>query len=193
MGRVTDAAPVSRADAAKATGTEKALCGAKNRAGKACGHPAGYGTDHPGFGRCKHHTGSTTNGRIRAQRQRLGIVVPSPIGGFDAIERGLAILNGIVAALEGELEQLDAGVADGAELRSTVRLARDAARDLASVGKLAADAGLDERRLRLEEAKLSLLAATLRAVFADPELALDEAQQEIASRVTARHLRELSA
>lgn len=177
----------------QATSQRQAKCGAKNRAGKPCGHPAGYGTDHPGFGRCKHHTGSTTNGRMAARRQRLGLVVPAPIGGFDAIERGLGVLNGIMVALEAELENLDEGVADGAELRATVRLARDAARDLASVGKLAADAGLDERRLRLEEAKLSLLAATLRAVFSDPELALDEAQQETAARVTARHLRELPA
>jgi hypothetical protein len=34
-----------------------AACGARNRAGGTCGHPAGYGTPHPGEGRCKFHGG----------------------------------------------------------------------------------------------------------------------------------------
>jgi hypothetical protein len=34
-------------------------CGATNRHGKACQHPAGWGTNHPGEGRCKNHGGST--------------------------------------------------------------------------------------------------------------------------------------
>jgi hypothetical protein len=34
-------------------------CGAKNRAGKTCGHPAGYGTEHRGEGRCRFHGGLT--------------------------------------------------------------------------------------------------------------------------------------
>ncbi|WP_240738103.1 HGGxSTG domain-containing protein [Deinococcus fonticola] len=32
-------------------------CGAKNRSGKPCARPAGWGTDHPGEGRCKLHGG----------------------------------------------------------------------------------------------------------------------------------------
>lgn len=179
--------------ATQAMPVERVLCGARTRAGGTCRKVAGYGTDHLGFGSCKFHGGSTPNGRKSAARAQLAVVAPSPIGGFDAIERGLGILNGIMDALSRELEKLEQGVVDGSELRSTVRLARDAARDLASVGKLAADAGLDERRLRLEEAKLSLIAATLRAVFADPELGLTIQAQEVAARVTARHLRELPA
>jgi phage FluMu protein Com len=34
-------------------------CGALKK-GKACRLPAGYGTDHPGYGRCKMHGGATT-------------------------------------------------------------------------------------------------------------------------------------
>jgi hypothetical protein len=33
-------------------------CGASNRNGDPCGLPAGWGTDHPGEGRCKHHGGA---------------------------------------------------------------------------------------------------------------------------------------
>ena len=35
------------------------LCGAK-RKGKICKHVAGFGTDHPGYGRCKFHGGNNT-------------------------------------------------------------------------------------------------------------------------------------
>lgn len=45
-------------------------CGATNRQGKECGHPAGWGTDHPGFGRCKNHGGSSPNGRKHAATLR---------------------------------------------------------------------------------------------------------------------------
>lgn len=34
-------------------------CDAQNRDGDPCSLPAGWGTDHPGEGRCKHHGGAT--------------------------------------------------------------------------------------------------------------------------------------
>lgn len=46
-------------------------CGAKNRAGKPCKRPAGWGTDHPGTGRCKLHGGLT----------------PAPVGRYASVER----------------------------------------------------------------------------------------------------------
>lgn len=36
-----------------------------------CNQPAGWGTDHPGFGQCKRHGGSTPNGVTAAARQRV--------------------------------------------------------------------------------------------------------------------------
>lgn len=47
----------------------KTLCGGLNRAGRPCGRPKGWGTDHPGTGRCKLHTGSTTNGKKAAANE----------------------------------------------------------------------------------------------------------------------------
>src|SRR5690554_3423726 len=35
-------------------------CGAKTRAGTTCKKPAGWGTDHPGVGKCKLHGGAST-------------------------------------------------------------------------------------------------------------------------------------
>jgi hypothetical protein len=43
-------------------------CGGKTRAGGRCTRPAGWGTQHPGIGSCKLHSGSTPNGRAHAER-----------------------------------------------------------------------------------------------------------------------------
>lgn len=45
-------------------------CGATTRQGTDCGHRAGWGTDHPGFGRCKLHGGATPTGRKHAETLR---------------------------------------------------------------------------------------------------------------------------
>ena len=40
----------------------KATCGAHNRDGSLCQHPAGFRTDHPGEGKCYLHGGKTPRG-----------------------------------------------------------------------------------------------------------------------------------
>jgi len=40
----------------------RGICGAKTRSGGRCQLPAGWGTDHPGVGRCKLHGGATPRG-----------------------------------------------------------------------------------------------------------------------------------
>lgn len=39
-------------------------CGAKTRSGTPCRRPAGWGTDHPGEGRCKLHGGASLKGHL---------------------------------------------------------------------------------------------------------------------------------
>lgn len=59
----------------------------------------------------------------------------------------------------------------------------------ARASKLALDAGVDERVVRLEEERVRMLADVLRAVFNDPEMGLTSAQRTTAGLVAARHLR----
>lgn len=49
---------------------EHVKCGARTRGANRtpCGKPAGWGTDHVGFGECKLHGGCTATGRKRAAR-----------------------------------------------------------------------------------------------------------------------------
>ena len=54
-------------------------CGAQNRAGSPCNRPAGWGTDHPGEGRCKLHGGVGQKASARyvgaKVRPRLGELI----------------------------------------------------------------------------------------------------------------------
>lgn len=63
----------------------------------------------------------------------------------------------------------------------------------ARASKLAIEAGVEERLVRLAEEQGALVADLLRAVFDDPELGLTPAQRAAAAPVAARHLRRLDA
>lgn len=64
---------------------------------------------------------------------------------------------------------------------------------LVDVCKTAIACGIAERQVRIAEEQGRLIADILRAIIADPELALEPARQEVARRVAARHLRALPA
>ena len=57
-----------------------ATCGARKKQGPGtCTRPAGWGTDHPGFGQCKLHGGSTQSGtKAAAERQAIAAVETRP-------------------------------------------------------------------------------------------------------------------
>ena len=59
----------------------------------------------------------------------------------------------------------------------------------ARASKLALDAGVDERRVRIAEDQARVIVDTSRAVFADAELGLTPEQRKAAATVAARHRR----
>lgn len=63
----------------------------------------------------------------------------------------------------------------------------------ARYSKLALDAGVAEREIRLAERQGEIVANLIRSVLEDPELALDAGQREVAGLVAQRHLRALPA
>ncbi len=157
------------------------VCGAQRRQSEGtCRHPAGWGTDHPGFGRCKMHGGSTpthrasaalvaTDAEARAMLDRLG--QPQPLG--DPVEELLA-LGAEVRAWQGILREM---VAQYRKLSTTdmVNVERERAavvlyersldrshRVLTDLAKL----GLDERRTRVSERQGSLVVQVLLAAVA---------------------------
>jgi hypothetical protein len=76
-------------DRPDATGDDK-YCGAKKRNGGLCDLPKGWGTTHPGVGRCKLHGGSTPNHEKAAQteiarRECVALGVPIDTTPADAL------------------------------------------------------------------------------------------------------------
>lgn len=47
------------------------LCGSKKKSGGKCGRPAGWGTSHPGSGRCKLHGGSSTGPNSEEGKKKI--------------------------------------------------------------------------------------------------------------------------
>ena len=85
-------------------------CGARTkRSGEPCGHRAGWGTDHPGFGRCKLHGGCSPSGRAAAQRQMAAAAVQRfalavDVDPHEALLQDIQRTAGIVAYCERQID-----------------------------------------------------------------------------------------
>lgn len=94
--------------------SDPAKCRAKNRTGGACSLPAGWGTDHPGHGRCRLHGGNTPSGQKFGHRQAAEAAVATfgigDTGTDDPIDALLGILRHATAAAafcEDQIAQLE--------------------------------------------------------------------------------------
>lgn len=90
-------------------------CGAKTRTGGKCQKTAGWGTSHPGAGRCKLHGGSTTNGELHgnlelARRDAVVMGAPLPIDPHEAILQAIHIAAGEVRYCSDRIAELDAAL-----------------------------------------------------------------------------------
>lgn len=67
-------------------------CGAKTRAGTPCQQPAGWGTEHPGEGRCKLHGGASLRGHLHP-RFKTGLYAEYRYVVYSARARGEVGVN----------------------------------------------------------------------------------------------------
>lgn len=134
-----------------------------------CTQAAGWGTTHPGAGRCKLHGGSTTTGekagrRLLAQKAlavHLRDLVYEPLGDpvvelADVAAKWRTLADWALAQAA-ELETAEVGPM----LALALELGKQARGALTDCGRL----GLEERRVRLEEAQLDLAAAVIAGVL----------------------------
>jgi len=144
---------------------QHALCGARKKNGEACRAFAGQGTDHPGVGRCRRHLGATTNHKrhaVSVEVKRQMATLGTPLEDVTAPEA----LMGLLRASAGHVAWLRTAVAGleslaGHEAEVLVRL-YDSERDrLARIGEACIRAGVAERMVRMEQAKVE---TTLRAI-----------------------------
>jgi len=199
---------------------DKPLCGGKRRGegtGKTCTRPAGWGTDHVGAGRCKLHGGGTPSHRQAGQRA-LAEKAVATFGLPREVDLREALLEEVyrtagavdwlhqkVQALQaeeviwGKAEEVDkqsgefpgTDVTHKAAVHVWVQLWREERTHLVKVVKLALDAGVEERRVRLAEQQGSLLAGAIKAILGDLDLSPD--QQTVADRAVPLRLREVAA
>lgn len=148
------------------------FCGAKKRQGEGnCRRPAGWGTSHPGIGRCKLHGGSTPDQVKHANGQKAAAAVvtfglPREVNPQVALLEEVHRTAGIVAFLDRELAASTVEQLVG-ERAAWVALHQAERAHAVKVAKAAIDAGIAEREVRLAEEQGHQIATVLRDVLAD--------------------------
>lgn len=157
-----------------------------------CKRPAGWGTDHPGFGRCKLHGGSSPNGKKFAAKQSLAESIgtfglPIEIDAREALTQEVwrtaghvAWLGHIVKTIEendlvwGMTKQVVGGKDHGKTFAAApnmwLNLYREERKHLTLVTAAAIKAGIDERRVELEEQRASAISTAFFATLDALEL-----------------------
>lgn len=179
---------------------EHQLCGSK-LSGKdgVCKQPAGYGTDHEGYGRCKHHAGNTPAGKISGARAAvIGMAkvygTPRDIDPYDALLEEVQRSAGIVTWMDGKIAEMQDTdlielTKEGHKPAVWVDIHRMERAHLARCCKMAIDAGIAERTVRLAEDQGRLLAAAVQEIVAS--LPLSASARQKAPAIIARVLREV--
>lgn len=209
----------NRPESVPATSTCNAL---KKRGGGICTLPAGWGTPHQGFDRCKLHGGTTPAGMKHAaklQAAALAAEADARLAGdgralelvvdpFDAVLRMLYKAAGWEAFCTRKVVELEEStlLVDHERVTQTTggdgstRVERTNERalhiwiveqqraraEVARLAKIAIDAGVAERYVRVAEHTADLIARFIDGVFDD--LGLTAAQLEKAPTIVRRHL-----
>lgn len=168
-----------------------ALCGGKKRKGGKCTQPAGWGTQHPGAGRCKLHGGSGPAAQVKglvelARREQQVMGAPLSIEPQDAILECIRIAAGEVAYSSERIAELEVADAIGPVM---TRMERSAETDVEEVREgppalhiwivirqqamdrlvaysfAALKAGIEERRVRVAEQQGMLLAQAIQGIL----------------------------
>jgi hypothetical protein len=164
-----------------AHGAPRNSCGAERRAGGSCKKSAGWGTDHPGYGNCKLHGGSTPNGRTYAERlvardavERMGL--PVDVQPHVALLQELHRAAGAVAYLEDIVQELadhelwaHVGGGEVAIPRAApsiwVSMWQTERKMLVAAAQACLSAGVEERRVRMAEQTGAAIGAAFRMAF----------------------------
>ena len=174
----------------------KPKCGAKHtKHDGTCKLPAGWGTEHLGWGPCKLHFGATPNAIKGAERERVTSQARKALEGiedFTEVTDPVQRLRLLAGRCEAFMEAMGTKVADLTSLRYESKTAEQVRGEIqiyqqamAAAGKILVDLarlGLDERAIRLEEQQVALLAGALGQALEESGLPA-ERQQAIRQRV----------
>jgi hypothetical protein len=171
-------------------------CGAKKKHGTTtCSLAAGWGTSHPGTGRCKFHGGSTPN-HVKAAasdeyRKLLGTT--KDINPVDAIIWCIKIRAGEVEWLTQRMQELDekAWIEEtlvGKQFHLYARERSAAMGELVKFSNIALSLGLAEKAIRLAEQYGNTIARLLEGILTDLMPHLSDEGKALAPQIVRRHL-----
>jgi hypothetical protein len=137
-------------------------CGAKTQSGGTCKNQAGFRTDHPGFGSCFKHSGSTTNGNKAAARaQVMAMASEADAEPSEVLLKAIRCDWGAVQYVQGRLAELNQEIIEAATPEDRLKAVDqmglwqqtygDWVDRSAKHAKMALDAGVQERQIRLSE------------------------------------------
>ncbi len=184
---------------------DKPKCGAKKGTKKAgdqgfCSKPAGYGTDHLGYGPCKHHMGSTPavtakykgvameSDAARALAQLDVQPIDNPLEALALLAGQAVAWKDAMAARVNELMEIRFVNDDTSEqLRSEVQLWERALDRCEKVLVSMARLNIDERLAQIDERSAEIVTKAVLATLKDLDVS-DEVRRE-ARKSVGRHLR----
>ncbi|MFE3522231.1 hypothetical protein ACFXOD_11655 [Streptomyces sp. NPDC059161] len=184
-------------------GLDSRYCGAQRKQQPGpCTRPAGWGTSHPGTGRCKLHGGSTPNQKTSAARQRaeaearavlaeLGVApVDDPLKQLLALAGQVLAWQRATAELVNRLESVRYQSDGGSEqIRAEVLLYERAMDRAVAVLTAIARLNIEERLAAVAGRQVDAVVGAVEAALASAGVRGEDAIQ--AKRVAARHLRAL--
>jgi hypothetical protein len=185
--------PKTPTHAAAKPEADKQFCNAqrsKQPKGVLCTRPAGWGTDHPGVGKCKRHGGSTENHRKAAAKVQAEAAValyglPREIAPHEALIEELYRTAGHVAWLEQIIRagaisaaqnptgkrrtvKLDQAVFGGGDQPSVwLDLYERERKHLKDVAKTCISLGMEERRVRIAEEQGQIFAQAVKGILTE--------------------------
>lgn len=176
-------------------------CGGKKRQGEGtCTQPAGWGTDHPGYGTCKLHAGSAPSNTLHAEKLRANDEARRALAQLDVapVDDPLAALlklaGQVVAwqtATAGLLDDLTAvryqSMQGGEQLRAEVALYERAMDRAAAVLAAIARLNIEDRLAKVTERQADAVIAAIDAALAEAGITGRDAAR--AKQAAARHLR----
>lgn len=181
---------------------KRELCGAiKKRSRQLCGLPAGYGTDHPGKGPCKHHWGSTEianktaaidDGKDAIEVLR-GMGVELDIDPLDALVWSVREIAGRVAWHAAVIAKWQVLKEDGSARPLTpeedgfYKRYQEERESLVKAARMAQSAGVIERAIALSEQQANMVGNVIDVVLAG--LQLTAAQRDLVPEVVPAALR----
>lgn len=169
-----------------------AACGAKKRGGGTCGMAAGWGTTHPGIGKCRNHGGTAPNHRASAVKtQAIMMGAPLDINPLDGLIWCIKLTAGEVQFCTQQLELLEKEewlehTMVGKQIHVWAKERQKAVDRLAKYCKEALALGIAERAVRLAEQYGTSIARYTRGLLEDLDLTPE--QTKMAPLLVRKHL-----